>query len=50
LPVLKAVLAILGNSIAHSPAEIGEMMPLLVALLGLGGYRTYEKLGGVAAK
>ena len=26
---------------------IGELMPLLMALLGLGGLRTYEKLKGV---
>jgi hypothetical protein len=49
LPIVKVGLAIAGNPIAVSPADISEMMPLLVALLGLGGYRTYEKLNGVAA-
>ena len=29
---------------------IGELMPLLLALLGLGGLRTYEKLKGVQHK
>lgn len=34
----------------NSPPNLdaGELMPLVVALLGLGGYRTYEKVQGVA--
>lgn len=50
LPVLKAGLAIGGVSIALSPADIGEMMPLLLGMLGLGTLRTVEKMNGVAAK
>jgi len=34
--------------IALSPADISEMMPVLLGLLGLGGLRTFEKLKGVA--
>jgi hypothetical protein len=49
LPVVKVVLAIAGSPIVVSPADISEMMPLLIAMLGLGGYRTVEKLNGVAA-
>jgi len=50
LPVLKAGLAIAGISISLSPAELGEMMPLLLGMLGLGGLRTVEKINRVAAK
>jgi len=32
------------------PADLSEMMPLLLGMLGLGGLRTYEKLNNVAAK
>lgn len=28
--------------------DLGEMIPVLVGLLGLGAYRTYEKVNGVA--
>lgn len=50
LPVAKTGLALAGVSLQLSPADLTEMMPLLVALLGLGGYRTFEKVQGVAAK
>ena len=50
LPVVKAVLELYGHPIAISPADLGEMMPLLLGMLGLGGLRTVEKINGVAAK
>lgn len=50
LPMLKAGLAIGGITVSLSPADIGEMMPLLLGLLGLGTLRTVEKINGVAAK
>lgn len=50
LPVLKAALAVGGVSIALSPADLGEMMPLLLGMLGLGGLRTVEKINGVASR
>lgn len=28
--------------------DIGEVLPVLLGMLGLGGYRTYEKLKGVS--
>jgi Holin of 3TMs, for gene-transfer release len=31
------------------PADLGEMMPVLLGMLGLGGLRTVEKINGVAA-
>ena len=50
LPMAKAGLAIFGYTVALSPADIGEMMPILLGMLGLGGLRTMEKINGVAAK
>ena len=31
-----------------NPADLSEMMPVLIGLLGLGGLRTVEKIQGVA--
>lgn len=50
LPVAKVIMDYLGHPIAMSPADLGEMMPLLLGMLGLGGLRTVEKINGVAAK
>lgn len=50
LPVVKAVLAALGYPLDVSPADLAEMMPLLLGMLGLGGLRTVEKIKGVAAQ
>ena len=50
LPVAKFALAYTGHPVALSPADLSEMMPLLLGMLGLGGLRTYEKVAGVAAK
>ena len=49
LPVAKFGCALLGIAVDVSPADLSEMMPLLLGMLGLGGLRTYEKLNGVAA-
>jgi hypothetical protein len=50
LPIVKAGLAIYGHPLQLSPADIGEMMPILLGMLGLGGLRTAEKINGVASK
>lgn len=50
LPIAKFGAIALGHSIDLSPADLGEMMPLLLGMLGLGGLRTIEKVKGVAAK
>jgi len=50
LPVVKALLLITGHQLALSPADISEMMPILLGMLGLGGLRTIEKLNGAAAR
>lgn len=49
LPVLKAAMVVYGMPINVTPADLSEMMPLLLGLLGLGGLRTYEKVKRVAA-
>ena len=49
LPMVKAGLELSGHSISLSPADISEMMPILLGMLGLGGFRTMEKIKGVAA-
>jgi hypothetical protein len=48
LPILKAALAAWGHPLALSPADLTEMLPILIGMLGLGGLRTTEKIKGVA--
>jgi hypothetical protein len=48
LPVATFVLAYLGNPITLSQADMTEMMPVLMGMLGLGALRSYEKTKGVA--
>lgn len=50
LPIAKLALDLAGHPISLSPADITEMMPILMGMLGLGGFRTLEKFRGVAAK
>lgn len=50
LPVVKLALEIYGHPIALAPADLTEMLPVLMGMLGLGGLRTIEKLQGRAAK
>ena len=37
-----------GNEIQPIQLDLSEMMPVLLGMLGLGGYRSYEKAKGVA--
>jgi hypothetical protein len=50
LPVACFALAVLGKPITLAPADLSEMMPLLLGMLGLGGLRTVEKIKGVASR
>lgn len=50
LPVVKVVAVAVGSPIALAPADLAEMWPLLLGMLGLGGLRTTEKIKGVAAR
>lgn len=48
LPVAKFALALAHNPIQLAAADLSEMLPVLVAMLGLGGYRTIERLNDKA--
>lgn len=48
LPVAKFGLAVAGHPLDIAPADLAEMLPLLLGMLGLGALRTVEKTQGVA--
>ena len=48
LPIAKLVLALTGHPLDLAPADLSEMLPVLMGMLGLGGLRTIEKLNGKA--
>ena len=50
LPMVKVGLGLLAIKLELAPANLTEMLPILMGLLGLGGLRTLEKVQGVAAK
>ena len=50
LPVVKVGAVAIGHPLDLSPADLSEMWPLLLGMLGLGGLRSVEKISGVAAK
>jgi len=50
LPVAVFSASALGHTLNLSPADISQMWPILLGMLGLGGLRTVEKIQGVAAK
>ena len=50
LPVLKAGLLLAGIDFDVAPADMSEMSPILIGMLGFGGLRTVEKIKGVAAQ
>ena len=49
LKIALFIAAYTGNVLNIAPADMSEMMPVLLGMLGLGGYRTIEKLNGVAS-
>ncbi len=48
LPIAKAALVFFGYEMTLDSADLTEMMPILIGILGLGGLRTYERVQGVA--
>lgn len=48
LSIARFVMAALGHTFDFAPADMSEMMPVLLGMLGLGGLRTMEKLQGKA--
>lgn len=47
-PILAFALAQTGHLIDLPRVELGEMMPVLLGMLGLGGMRSFEKFKGVS--
>lgn len=48
LPVAKFAMLALGHPLNFQPADLGEMLPVMMGMLGLGGLRTIEKINGAA--
>lgn len=48
LPIAKAGLMLAGYKLDLAPADLTEMLPILMGMLGLGALRTTEKIKGVA--
>lgn len=48
LSVAKMIAELCGHPITLSPADVSEMMPILMGMLGLGTLRTFEKVKGVS--
>ncbi len=46
-PMLSFLLAALGHPVTLPVLDMGQMMPVLLGILGLGGYHSWEKLQGV---
>jgi len=49
-PILDWILAVSGSVVKTPVLETGELMTLLLGLLGMGALRSYEKIKGVASK
>lgn len=50
LKVLLFLAVLAGYPLDVKPADLSEMWPVLLGMLGLGGLRTTEKIKGVAAR
>ena len=48
LPLAKIGLSMSGTVLAVAPADMSEMLPVLMGMLGLGALRTVEKIKQVA--
>lgn len=48
LPLCRLAGEWFGHPVALAPADLGEMLPVLMGMLGLGSLRTVEKLNGKA--
>ena len=48
LSIARFLCAFFGHPLDLSPADLSEMWPLLMGMLGLGGLRTFEKVKGAS--
>lgn len=48
LPVALFAAKLTGHPMEFAPANLSEMMPILLGMLGLGGLRTFERINGKA--
>jgi hypothetical protein len=48
LPAARLAGEVLGHPVALAPADLTEMLPVLMGMLGLGGLRTVERINGKA--
>lgn len=48
LPMTKTGMLLAGYTLNLAPADLTEMLPVLMGMLGLGALRTTEKIKGVA--
>lgn len=49
LPMANFAAAWLAHPMSLAPADMSEMLPVLMGMLGLGALRSFEKVKGVAA-
>jgi hypothetical protein len=49
LPIAKLVCEVLGHPLALAPADLTEMLPVLMALLGMSSLRSLDKFNKVAS-
>lgn len=47
LPMAKFACSYFGHPVNLAPADVSEMMPVMMGILGLGAYRSFEKVKGV---
>ena len=50
LKVVLFLASLFNHPVVLQPADLTEMMPVLMGMLGIGALRTIEKINGVAAK
>jgi hypothetical protein len=50
ISIAKVIAAFVQYPVNLAPADLSEMLPVLMGMLGLGALRTVEKIQGVAAK
>lgn len=49
-PLARMVLVVMKNPTQLPPLDIGELITILIAMLGMGGMRSWEKKNGVNGK